>query len=241
MVARDDGPAIAQLFDVAATRIDHRLDGEGHAGLELFQGAWFAIVQNLRLFMKNLTDAMTAKLADHRKAVAFCKLLNGPPNVTQPSAGLDFDDAVPHGFVGQLAKPLGSNRGFADNEHATGVTMPAIFDHGDVNVDNVALFQGFVVGDAMANLMVDRSANRLGVGVVAIRGIVQWGRNTALNLCHVVVRQLVKLVGGDAGLDVGRQKIQNLAYEPYLKNYALVFLPVEVDDKKSYPCLYYYG
>ena len=86
--------------------------------------------------------------------------------------------------------------------------MPAIFDDGDIDVDNVALFQDFVIRDAVTNLVVDRGANRLRVWFVAIRGIVQRRGNGQLHLGDVVMRQLVQGVGGHPSLHMGCQEIQ---------------------------------
>src|SRR5690606_27662436 len=46
VVARDDGPAIRQLANLAASGIDHRFDGEDHAFDEFDAGAGLAIVQH---------------------------------------------------------------------------------------------------------------------------------------------------------------------------------------------------
>jgi hypothetical protein len=73
-------------------------------------------------------------------------------DVAQARAGLDLDDALPHGLVGDLAQALGGDRAFADDEHAAGVAVPAVLDDGDVDVDDVAVLQRPVVGDAVADL-----------------------------------------------------------------------------------------
>ena len=95
--------------------------------------------------------------------MAFSKALDRKTNVTQSRSRLNLDDAVPHGLVGELAQTLGRNRALAHDEHAAGVAMPTIFDDRDVDVDDVALFQRFVV----THLMVDRGADGFGIGVGA--------------------------------------------------------------------------
>ena len=88
--------------------------------------------------------------------------------------------------------------------------MPTIFDHRDVNVDDVAFFQNLVAGNAVTNLMVDRSANGFGIRISTTGVVVEWGGNGVLNLGDVVMRQLIQGVGGDARLDVGGEVIQHL-------------------------------
>ncbi len=135
--------------------------------------------------------------------------------------GLHAHDAAPHRLVGQLAQPPRLDRTFADDEHAAGVAMPAVLDDGDVDVDDVAVLQRPLVRDAVADLMVDRGADRLGVGHVARRRIVQRRRHRALHVHDVVVRQAVEFLGGHAGLDMRRQHVQHLRGQPSCHAHAL--------------------
>ena len=82
--------------------------------------------------------------------------------------------------------------------------MPTVFDDGDVDVDDIAFFEHLVIGNAMANLMVDGGANGLGVRRVARRLVIEGGWYGALNLNHVIVGQLVQFVGCDAWFYKGR-------------------------------------
>jgi len=131
-------------------------------------------------------------------------------DVAQPDAGLDLDDALPHGVVGECAQAFGGDGAFAHDEHAAGVAMPAVLDDGDVQIDDVAVLQGAVVGDAVADLVVDRGADRFRIGRVAARRVVQRGGDGALYLHHVVMGQLVQGLGGDAGLHVRSEVVQHL-------------------------------
>ena len=55
----------------------------------------------------------------------------------------------------------------------------------------------------MANLVVDRGANGLGIGVVAAGVVIQRRWNGLLNLGDVVEGQFVQGIGGDARLHMG--------------------------------------
>jgi hypothetical protein len=79
----------------------------------------------------------------------------------------------------------------ADDVHAAVVAMPAVLDDGDVDVDDVAVLQRPVVGDAVADHVVERRAQRRRVGRVARRLVAQRGRDAALHVHHVLVRQAV--------------------------------------------------
>ena len=140
----DHSPVILKQSGLFVAGIDHGLDGEGHARFYCQPGARGAVVQNLRVFMEHPADAVTAVFAHHGEAVAFGMLLNHVPNITKLRAGLDQFNAFVHTFKTDCAQPLRPNRGFANIEHATGVAMKLILDHGNVNIDNIPVFQDFV-------------------------------------------------------------------------------------------------
>ena len=124
-------------------------------------------MEHLWVFMELGANAVTAKLAHDGEPLLFSKHLNGVAHIAQTGTGFDLHDAVPHGVVGHRAQALGGNRRFTDQVHAAGVAVPAVFDHGDVDVDNVSFFQPLVIWNAVAHLVVDRRAQRLRVGGIA--------------------------------------------------------------------------
>ena len=222
MVLGDDGPAVvAMVLHIAFACVDHGLDGEHHAGLQLFQRAGAAVVQNLGFFVEFLADAVSAELAHHREAVPLGKLLDGVANVSQPGAWLDLQDTVPHGFKSHCRQAFGCNRALANQVHAAVVAVPAVLgDDGHVHVHDVALFQGLVVGNAVAHHVVDRRAQRRRVGWVAW-GLVAHGGGDGALLGHALRAQAVDLFGGDAGLDVGGDVVQHFRSQAASQPHAL--------------------
>mmetsp|Transcript_20980 Transcript_20980/g.80928 ORF Transcript_20980/g.80928 Transcript_20980/m.80928 type:complete len:420 (+) Transcript_20980:106-1365(+) len=208
-VLGDDGPAIAQLADLAPAGVDHGLDREHHAGHQFIQRAGAAVVQHLGLLVEDAADAVAAELAHDREAGVLSKRLYGMADIAQPRAGANLGNALPHGLVSEGAEPLGGNGPLSDDEHAAGVTVPAVLDDGDVDVDDVAVLQRLVVRDAVADLLVDRCADRLGVGDVARRAIVQWRGDRLLDVDDVVVGELVELIGRDTRLDMRREHVEH--------------------------------
>src|SRR5690606_33841264 len=94
----------------------------------------------------------------------------------------------------------------ADVVHAAGVAVPAVLDHGDVDVDDVAVLQDLgLARDAVADHVVDRGAHGLGEAAVA-----DVGRDRPLHLQDVVVADPVELLGGDPGLHVRGDHLQHL-------------------------------
>ena len=104
----------------------------------------------------------------------------------------------------RLARPL-------DEQRASGSTSPTrnvrvevavhpVLEGGDVDVDDVAVAQHRVIGDAVADHLVDRGAARLRVAAVAEGGRVGAAGD------EVLVRDRVELVGRHAGADRGADR-----------------------------------
>ena len=214
MIFGDDGPAIAELADFTPPGVDHRLDGKDHAGFQPLTGARFAVVQDLRLFVKSPSDAMPAEFANDRKTQALSVALDGIADVAQRRSGAHLTDAQPHGVKGCLAKTLGSDGAVADDKHAAGIAMKAVFNDSDVDIDDIARFQCSRTWYAVADLMVDRRADRLRKGLIARRRVVERRWYGALLLNHVCVAQPIDFLGGNARPDVGFDEVKHLAGQP---------------------------
>jgi len=150
-----DGPPVVHLFDVTLTGVDHGLDGESHAFNQGLASTRRSVMQDLRVLVEPTTDTVATKFAYHAESMALREGLNGMADITQSNAGLDHDDAFPHGVVGDAAQALGRNRALAYDEHATGVTMPTILDHRDVDVDDVAFFQRLLIRNTVTDRVID--------------------------------------------------------------------------------------
>src|SRR5690606_29356836 len=87
------------------------------------------------------------------------------------------------------------------------VAVHALPVEGDVDVDDVPLLQHRAVGDAVADHLVDRRAQRLGEAAVAERGRVGTVGDGEL------VPDAVELVGGDPRSHRGAHVLQGLCGE----------------------------
>ena len=119
-------------------------------------------------------------------------------------------------------------RHVAHHKHAAGIAMPAVFDDGHVDIDDIAFFERFVTGDAMANLVVDRGADGLGVRRITAAFVIERRRYAALHIDDVVMRKLVQRIGGYTCLHKRRQVVQHfgsqLAGDPHASNTGGVFI-----------------
>ena len=101
--------------------------------------------------MEYFANAVAAILSDNGKILFLSILLNRMANIAQESPRFDELDAAQHALFGDLANTLGNDGRFADIKHAASVTVVTVFDDGDVDINDVAFFEAFIAGDAVAD------------------------------------------------------------------------------------------
>ena len=111
-----------------------------------------------------------------REAVLLGVGLDRGADVAEAAAGPHLADAEPHALVGHLDQAPRLDARLADVEHAAGVAVVAVLDDGDVDVQDVARLEHPLARDAVADLVVDRGADRLSERAVARRGVVERRR-----------------------------------------------------------------
>ncbi len=98
-------------------------------------------------------------------------------------AGPDHFQGLVQALLGDLDQALGVGCHLADLHHDAGVAVVFVLDHGDIDIDDIAVFQFVGVrGDAVADHVVDRGADGAREAVV-----VQRGRDGLLGVGNVVV------------------------------------------------------
>ena len=108
--------------------------------------------------VEHLAEPVAAEVADDRIAVALGVALDRVRDVAHAVAGLRLLDAEHQAFVRDVDEALRLDRDVADQVHAAGVAVPAVDDRRHVDIDDVAVAQRLVVGDAVADDMVDAGA-----------------------------------------------------------------------------------
>ena len=143
--------------------------------------------------MKHLADAVTTVFTHDAAVIAFGVALDGVTYIPQRDARFDHLDANLHAVIGNLAKTCALDGGFADLKHAAGVAVVLVFNHGDVDVDDIAVLENLAGWYAVADLMVYRGADGLGKAPV-----VERGGYRLLNVDDVIMAYQIELIGGNA-------------------------------------------
>lgn len=100
-----------------------------------------------------------------------------------------------HGVESALADGASFIADLSDEERFRLIAVPAIHNTGDIDIDDVAVLENVVTGDAMADDVVHAGAAAFGVSEVAESG---WSVSM---LDGVIVRESIDLAGGYASFD----------------------------------------
>ena len=112
-------------------------------------------------------------------------------------------DAPPQCLAADGQQTLRLQRDLAHGIGDAGVAAEPFQPQADVDADDVPLLQHAAVGQAVADLVVDRGADDAGEGgVFALAAAVPFVERLRTLLIDVVFDQAVKLLEGYAGLDV---------------------------------------
>ena len=156
------GVGVGVQLDVVAALVDHRLDGEHHAGHQQHIGASSADIADPRVFVEGKPYAVTADFADDGVAVFMGVVGDCLCNVSQKSPGLDLFESQLDTFFGNLYQLFCFLGYLTDAEHTGGVGEVAVVDGGYIDIDDVAAAQHHLFRrDAVADLVVDRGADAL--------------------------------------------------------------------------------
>ncbi|MNN10471.1 hypothetical protein D3C81_1233940 [compost metagenome] len=165
-------------------------------------------MQNLRLIVIDLADAVPAILAHDAETFFLRERLDRMADIPQRRARFHHTNTRAHRLVSGFDQMLRLRCCLADHVHAAGITKPAILDHRDVEVDDVAILQRRARRNAVADHIVDRGTDGFRKTVIA-----NVGRHCFLHIDDVVVAQLIELISGDASLHMRHQHRQHFSGE----------------------------
>src|SRR5919106_1047508 len=96
-VGGDHGPAVVQQLGSSPARVDHRLDGEGHAGGKHLSTAGGAVIRHVRGLVEGPPNPVAHVLPHYREPGGLDGLLDRVSDVPDALAGLALGDG---GFQG---------------------------------------------------------------------------------------------------------------------------------------------
>src|SRR6476646_4109386 len=109
--------------------------------------------------MEYASHAVPAEVAhDSTSLPTFGIGLNGVPDVAGGCVRFHGGNAAHHRFIGDVHKPPCFELDVSDQIHAAGVAVPAVDNHGHIDVDDIAVPQRLFVGNSVAHHMVDGGA-----------------------------------------------------------------------------------
>src|ERR1700722_3756691 len=146
--------------------IDHRLDGEEHAGLQRHAFAGPPDVNDIRFVMEHAAETVAAEIAYHAHALRFDEALNGMADIPGGGVGLHGGDAAHHGLIRYFDQPLGFSGDRAHRIHPAGIAVPTLDNEGHVDIDDVAVLQHPVPGHTVTDHVVDRGTGRIAVTAI---------------------------------------------------------------------------
>ena len=196
-VGGDRSPAVVPQAGPPGTDGDHRLDGEGHPRLDDVGQPGIVVVADLQIGVELLADPVTDEVPHNAEPVRLGMGLDRPADLVERPARLCRFDAPLQALPGDVDKPPGQLVDLADEEGGVGVAVDTLLEKGDVEIDDVAVCQGPIVGNAVADHFVYRGAQRLRKRVHHARILERAGVAVALER-HLVACG-IDLFGGHTG------------------------------------------
>jgi hypothetical protein len=210
------GPPVRPDVVLDRAQREHRLDRERHAGFHHHVVVRVVVVRHHEPRMEGGTDPVPGEVPHHAVAETLGVRLDHPADGVQRASRRDGPDAAHHRLVRPLDQQPRLLVHLAGAERGVRIPVHASDEPGDVHVDDVAAGDQGVVGDAVADHLVQRGAQRLRVTAVAERGRVGAVAD------QEIVPDLVQVVRGDAWSDVPAHFLQclrgDLASHPHARD-----------------------
>ena len=197
-------PAVRPDVIVDRAQGEHGLDGKRHPGFHDRVAVRVVVVRHDQARMERPADSVPGEVPHHPVAEPPGVRLDHPADGVQRAAGRDGADAAHHRLVRALDQQPRLLVHVSGQERRVGVPVYAAEVRGDVNVDDVAVVDQRVIGDPMADHLVQRGAQRLRVTAVAERARVGAVAD------QEVVPHLIQVVGGHARRHSSTDRLQGL-------------------------------
>lgn len=172
-ICRRTSPVVRPCLVPVRPQIYHRLDRKAHALLCLPNCLVVLVMWDVRRAMEQAVNAVAHVSLDDVALLRLGVLIDRGTKVAEEDAWLDHRDGVVQAGARCLddTHGVGVVTGFlADIVGLVEIAVVAVVVEGDINVEDIAVNEGSLVGDAVADNFVDR-------GTYGFREVtvVQWG------------------------------------------------------------------
>jgi len=155
---------------VTASAVDHWLDGKAHAWIETIDTALsIREMRNRRVEVELSPQSVTDVFTYDREASSMSFGDDRFSDRADPTPRLEGIDREIETIKGTLRHRSFIVGDFANEKGFTLITVPIIDDRGDVNIDNVTLFELVIIRDAVANDIIDARATTFGIVLISER------------------------------------------------------------------------
>lgn len=234
-VSGSDGPIVLGVkFRESSTGVNHRLDGETHSGKQSFLTA-LAVgnVRDVGILMKSSTETVSDVLANDRESPLIGFFNDVIPDHTHRTTRFQSGDRAMHSIECALADRASFFANGPNQECFGLIAMPTVDNTGDVDIDDIAILQDIVAGDAMADDIIDARAATAGVSQIPK---CRW-RVAVLD--SEIVDEAIDFAGGDTWLDEGTEVVHQLRVESSCGSHpvALDFCQLQLSQVLQHRCL----
>lgn len=204
-VLRSNRPMIARVDNPFPNAdVDHRLNGKGHPGGH--QGFDSVVVMgHFGRFVERESDSMGDELVDDGAGPGRGIFFDYISDTGDRDSGLADGNRPLQTFKRDFDGPPLLFGDIPDHHHLARIAEESIDDGGDVDVDDISLLKGSFVGNSVANHFVDRSADRLCIGGMAIAEV---GRDSPF-LFMEFAREFIERLCSHSGFRMFAKGVEN--------------------------------
>ena len=204
-----NSPFISSIYEnIAFTCVNHRFYSKNHTGNEEHTGSSFTNMANERFFVEFVTYTVTAKFFYNTVAVFFSKCGNCSANVTNSTPSFSSFNTTFQTFFSNINKLFSFRIYFANHKHTRSICIITVVNSRNVYVYDVTTFEHVIfTGNAVANLVIDGSANTFGETTET-----KGSRNCALSSSEVI-NNFINISSSHTSFDMFSNFVQNFGVD----------------------------
>lgn len=154
-----------------------------------------------------LTESVATEIADDGESLRFDIGLDGVAEIAEARSGSNGLDTAIHGFIGGIDESFSLVGDRPDGVHTAAIAVPSIDDEGNVDIDDIALDEFAIAGDAVTDDVINGGADSLWKAAII------EGSGERLVIAGEGEGEVIELSGGNSGMDVFDKHIEGFGGE----------------------------